>query len=50
MLQARFVDAADRSGNHTRCPLLDIARDPQVIRWARREDEEVGWRNRSAGR
>ena len=41
-LAARLVDAADRSGNH-RCPAQEIARDPDVVRWARREDEYEIW-------
>jgi|SRR6266536_1973875 len=44
-LAARLVDAADRSGTH-RCPTQELANDPQVIRWARRDDNPV-WHHRS---
>jgi hypothetical protein len=36
-LAARLVEAAGERGNH-RCPAKEIARDPEVIRWARRQD------------
>jgi hypothetical protein len=41
-LAARLVNAADKSGNH-RCPAQEIARDPDVVRWARREDGDGIW-------
>jgi hypothetical protein len=47
-LAARLVDAADRSGTH-RCPMQELANDRQVIRWARREDEDDVRYHRSVG-
>lgn len=38
VLASRLVDTADRSRRHP-CPMLEVARDPQVLKWARREDE-----------
>jgi hypothetical protein len=38
-LAARIVDAADRAGPHAGA-ILQIARDPLVVKWARRQDED----------
>jgi hypothetical protein len=45
-LAARLVDAADRSGSHP-CEMQEIAHEPQVLKWARREDEDSAWYHRS---
>ncbi|MGH3194521.1 MAG: hypothetical protein ACRDNT_01020 [Streptosporangiaceae bacterium] len=41
-LASRLVDAVGKSGNH-RCPAQEIARDPDVVQWARREDRDGIW-------
>lgn len=41
-LASRLVQAADRNGNH-HCAVQAIAREPDVDRWARWEDEDDRW-------